>query len=445
MRNHLFFIALATTLTLFAGSARAQAPYVPSEGNLQSRKAFSEHRLGIFLHWGIYSTYAQGEWYLSTGHLDPDTYSEAAAGFYPARFDADAWARAFKEAGAGYVTMTSRHHDGFTMFKTAQTPFNIVDATPFGRDVAGELTQAVKSQGMRMHFYYSLIDWIRPDYPKDNSGVAKDPAKADYDAYFEFEKRQIRELLEQYHPQALWFDGQWDQGGRPFDWRMRELYDFIHGIDPDCMIGNNHHSAAVGGEDFQLFEKDLPGENKAGFSGGVTVSDSLPLEACETMNNNWGYHVADLNYKSVRTLVHLLVRGTSKGSNLLLNIGPQANGALPEPALDRLRGLGEWMRTYASTVDGCGVSPVPHQSWGVSTRRPGTVFLHILEPAAVPVSGNKGILVIPFQGKPTAVKSFPEGTPLKWKVDKDGFLSITIPTPDPSAIDTVIEITGTSL
>ena len=133
---------------------------------------------------------------------------------------------------------------------------------------------------MRMHYYYSLIDWIRPDYPKGNSGVAKDPAKADYDAYFEFEKRQIRELLEQYHPQALWFDGQWDQGGRPFDWRMRELYDFIHGIDPDCMIGNNHHSAAVGGEDFQLFEKDLPGENKAGFSGGATVSESLPLEAC---------------------------------------------------------------------------------------------------------------------------------------------------------------------
>ena len=163
------------------------------------------------------------------------------------------------------------------------------------------------------------------------------------------------------------------------------------------------------------------------------------------MNNNWGYHVADLNYKSVRELVHLLVRGASKGSNLLLNIGPQANGALPAPALDRLHGLGAWMRTYASTVDGCGISPVPPQSWGVSTYRPGTVFLHILEPAAIPVSGDKGILVIPIQGKPKAVKSFPEGAPLKWKVDKDGFLSITIPAPDPSAIDTVIEIVGASL
>lgn len=445
MLNRLSFLASAAAFALLAGGARAQAPYIPSEGNLQSRKEFSQHRLGIFLHWGIYSTYAQGEWYLSNSKLDPETYSEAAAGFYPARFDAAEWARAFKEAGAGYVTLTSRHHDGFTMFKTAQTPFNIVDATPFGRDVLGELTKAVKDQGMRMHYYYSLIDWIRPDYPKGNSGVAKDPAKADYDAYFEFEKRQIRELLEKYHPQALWFDGQWDQGGRSFDWRMRELYDFIHGIDPDCMIGNNHHSAAVGGEDFQLFEKDLPGENKAGFSAGATVSESLPLEACETMNNNWGYHVADLNYKSVRTLVQLLVRGASKGSNLLLNIGPEASGALPAPALDRLRGLGAWMRTYASTVDGCGVSPVPPQSWGVSTYRPGTVFLHILEPAAVPVFGDKGVLVIPFQGKPSAVKTFPAGTPLKWKADKDGFLSISIPAPDASAIDTVIEIDGASL
>ena len=134
MRNRLSFIAIAASLALLAGSARAQALYVPSEGNLQSRKEFSEHRLGIFLHWGIYSTYAQGEWYLSNSKLDPATYSEAAAGFYPARFDATEWARAFKDSGAGYVTLTSRHHDGFSMFKTAQTPFNVVDATPFGRD-----------------------------------------------------------------------------------------------------------------------------------------------------------------------------------------------------------------------------------------------------------------------------------------------------------------------
>ena len=432
--------ALAALVSVLEASA--QAPYVPSEGNLRSREEFAQHRLGIFLHWGIYSSYAQGEWYLSTGKLDPAVYSEAAGGFYPAGFDAAEWARAFKEAGAGYVTLTSRHHDGFSMFRTAQTPFNIVDATPYGRDVLGELTEAVKAEGMRMHYYYSLIDWIRPDYPKGHSGVAKDPAQADYDAYFQFEKRQIRELMEQYHPQALWFDGQWDHESDavPFGWRMRELYDFIHGIDPDCLVGNNHHRAIVEGEDFQIFENDLPGENKAGLSG-QSVSSRVPLETCDTMNGMWGYKVNDLHYKSVPTLARLLVKAASKGANLLMNIGPQANGKLPELALDRLRGLGEWMKVYAPTVDGCGVSIVPPQSWGVSTMRPGTVFLHVLDASALPVSGDKAVIVLPFDAKIASVKRFPEGTPLKWAVDKEQFLTVRLPVPDTSIIDTVIEIT----
>ena len=333
MGKKIFICALVIWTALFYGTdVWAQGPYVPSEGNLKSREELTQHRLGIFLHWGIYSTYAQGEWYLSRGHLDPEVYSEAAGGFYPGSFDAAEWARAFKEAGAGYVTLTSRHHDGFSMYRTAQSPFNVVDATPFGRDVLGELTEAVKAEGLRMHYYYSLIDWIRPDYPKGHSGIAKDPAKADYDSYFEFEKRQIRELMEQYHPQALWFDGQWDHetDAVPFQWRMRELYDFIHGIDPDCLVANNHHRAIVEGEDFQIFENDLPGENKGGLSG-QTVSTRVPLETCDTMNGMWGYKVDDLNYKSVPTLVRLLVRAASKDANLLLNIGPQANGKLPVP------------------------------------------------------------------------------------------------------------------
>ena len=442
MGKKFFMVALTVWAALATiCEASAQGPYVPSEGNLKSREELTQHRLGIFLHWGIYSTYAQGDWYLSRGHLDPEVYSEAAGGFYPGSFDAAEWARAFKEAGAGYVTLTSRHHDGFSMYRTAQSPFNVVDATPFGRDVLGELTEAVKAEGLRMHYYYSLIDWIRPDYPKGHSGIAKDPAKADYDSYFEFEKRQIRELMEQYHPQALWFDGQWDHetDAVPFQWRMRELYDFIHGIDPDCLVANNHHRAVVEGEDFQIFENDLPGENKGGLSG-QTVSTRLPLETCDTMNGMWGYKVDDLNYKSVPTLVRLLVRAASKDANLLLNIGPQANGKLPELALERLRGIGAWMKVYAPTVDGCGSSPIPPQAWGVSTMRPGTIFLHILNASALPVSGNQAVIVVPATGKIASVKSFPEGTALAWKVDKDQFLTVKLPVPDASAMDTVIEI-----
>lgn len=153
MKRFAMTLALAV---LAAASAFAQ--YVPTEGNLESRKDFHERRLGIFLHWGIYSTYAQGEWYLQNAQLDSAAYMAAAGGFYPAKFDAAEWAEAFADAGAGYVTFTSRHHDGFSMYGTKQSHFNIVDASPFGRDVLGELTEAVKARGMRMHYYYSLID-----------------------------------------------------------------------------------------------------------------------------------------------------------------------------------------------------------------------------------------------------------------------------------------------
>ena len=423
------------------GSFGQTAPqaYVPTDSNLKARERFAGHRLGIFLTWGIYSTYAQGEWYLSTGKLDPEAYKEAAEGFYPVRFDATAWARAFKDAGAGYVTFVSRHHDGFALFKTAASPFNIVDGTPYGKDITGMLTEAVKAEGMDMHIYYSIIDWCRDDYPKGNSGIEKDPAKADYNHYFEFEKAQIRELMTQYRPSAIWLDGLWDRKPGTFSWRMEELYRFIHGIDPACLVGNNHHLFPLDGEDFQMFERDLPGENKAGLSG-QEVSSAMPLEMCQTMNGAWGYKIMDQKYKSVRDLAHLLVRAAAKGSNLLLNIGPQANGELPAPALDRLKGMGAWMRVFSGTVDGTDKTAIPEQPWGVSTRTATSVFLHILAPEALPSDGKTAVLVIPFGEKVAGVTDYQSGANRTWKASKDGFLTISLPAPDAKEIDTVLEI-----
>lgn len=430
------FWALFACLALCAPLARAQ--YVPSEGNLQSRKEFSQRRLGIFLHWGIYSSYAQGEWYLSTHQLDTSAYKQAAGGFYPAQFDAAAWADAFREAGAGYVTLTSRHHDGFSMYATRQTPFNIVDATPFGRDPLKELTEAVHARGMRMHYYYSLIDWIRPDYPKGSSGVAKDPSRANYNHYLDFEKAQLRELLA-YGPEAIWFDGKWDHDGEPdFPWQLESLYSLIHGIDPSCLVGNNHHSLPIDGEDFQMFERDLPGENKSGYSGGQGVSEQVPLETCETMNSAWGYRVDDPHYQSVKQLVHLLVRAASKGANLLLNIGPQANGQLPAPALERLKGMGAWMAENGHTVNGCGATGIPPQAWGVSTGSGKNLYLHILEPGNLVSDGQRAVITVPFNAKPAKVTL--GAAKLPWTLSKDGFLSITLPQPDPETIDTIITI-----
>lgn len=430
------FLWLFLVACLPLGALMAQ-DYVPTEANLKNRQDFEDDRFGIFLHWGIYSMYAQGEWYLNTGGLNNEEYSQAAHGFYPSRFDAKAWVKAFKDAGARYICITSRHHDGFSMFKTAASNYNIVDGTPFGRDVLAELSQACKEEGIKFHVYYSLLDWIREDYPIGNTGhkTGRKGDHPDYNSYFNFMKGQIREILTNYGDvRALWFDGYWDHSdgkSATFDWRMRELYDYIHSIKPACLVGNNHHIATIPGEDFQMFERDLPGENKAGLSS-ESVIGRLPLEMCQTMNGMWGYKVADLNYKSVKDLIHLLVRCASKGSNMLMNIGPRADGTLPDLSLDRLKGMGQWLRQYGESVYGTGASIVPEQKWGVSTQNDKSVYLHVF-------SCDSTAINVPITQKIKSVTALQNATPLKYKTRKGEGIVIDMPKLE-DEIDYIIKV-----
>lgn len=372
--------------------------YIPTKENLEARQEFDSFRFGIFLHWGIYSEFAQGEWYLEDGKLKNDEYQKAASCFYPVLFDAEAWVKAIKDSGAKYITFTSRHHDGFSMWNTKESSYNIVEATPFKRDVVGELAEACRKEDIRLHIYYSLIDWSREDYPVGWTGhYSRDTLKPNYDHYFQFMKNQMRELLCNYEGvEGLWFDGIWDHGKdkTPFDWRMEELYEYIHYLKPHCLIGNNHHVDPIEGEDFQMFERDLPGENKSGFSKGQSVSQ-LPLEMCQTMNKSWGYNVADLEYKSSRELITLLVRASSKGSNLLLNIGPQPNGKLPDMALKRLKDIGLWIKKNGESI--YGTSRGEEYPWGVTTKKNNTVYLHVLE--------NTNQISMPLRHKPRGVNA----------------------------------------
>ena len=375
--------------------------YVPTDDNIQARKEFEGFRFGIFLHWGIYSEFGQGEWYLNNGKLKQEEYQKAASCFYPIRFHAKEWVRAIKDSGAKYITLTSRHHDGFSMWRTKVSPYNIVDATHFHRDVLGELADECEKEGIRFHLYYSLLDWMREDYPLGSTGQNTGRnLQPNYDSYFQFMKNQLRELLCDYrNVEGIWFDGYWDHNNdaKPFDWRMKELYDYIHSLKPRCLIGNNHHIATIEGEDFQMFERDLPGENTAGFSPNQTISQ-LPLEMCQTMNGNWGYNVGDLNYKSSRELITLLVRAASKGSNLLLNIGPQPNGELPAAALDRLKDIGVWMREHGESI--YGTTRGEEYSWGVTTRKGDVIYLHILKKTdsiTLPLDKKPSFVNVPFQ------------------------------------------------
>lgn len=415
-----------------AGAAETD-PYVPSAEIIQAQQEFSEARFGIFLHWGIYSMFGQGEWYLNYGPTHEE-YAKAARGFYPARFDAAEWVSAIKRSGARYICFTSRHHDGFSMWHTAQSPYNIVDATPFGRDVIKELAAECERQGIKLHLYYSHLDWGREDYPQGRTGhdTGRDSTKADWPRYYKFMNDQLTELLTGYGKiGAIWFDGWWDHDSdpQPFDWQLDEQYRLIHDLQPSCLVGNNHHQSPYPGEDIQIFERDLPGENTAGLSGQAI--SRLPLETCQTMNGMWGYKIADQNYKSPRTLIHYLVKTAGLGANLLLNIGPQPSGELPAAAVERLTAMGEWMDRYGETVYGTTSTGIEAGDWGTTTVKGNRLFVHVLAPGTTEV-------VIPSQYKVKKAFTFDGKEPVKMKKSADGTTLSMEPTPD--VIDHIIEL-----
>ncbi len=427
-------VTLSVLSLLVATMAIAQG-YQPTPENIAARQRMANHRFGIFLHWGIYSTYAQGEWYLNSG-INKDEYAKAASAFYPHRFNADAWVKAIKASGAKYITFTSRHHDSFSMFKTNESSYNIVDATPYGRDVMKELSAACEREDIDFHLYYSILDWIREDYPVGRTGLKTGRTyRPNYETYFKFMKNQVRELLTNYGDvKAIWLDGYWDHDSDsiPFDWRMPEFYRYIHALKPACLVGNNHHIYPLEGEDFQMFERDLPGENRAGLSG-QDIS-KLPLEMCQTMNGMWGYKVSDINYKSWTELVQTIVRAAAKGSNLLLNIGPQPNGELPLQALERLQKIGEWMKVNGETIYGTERGKIAEQNDIISTDKGNITYLHIL---AQPTDGVKVVL----DKKPRKVLAFKNKQSLRYTYDKKlHTLSLQLPEGADTSVDYIIEI-----
>ena len=429
-------LSFALTSLLFAHSIVAQENiYTPTVENLKARQEFADSKFGIFLHWGLYSMFAQGEWYLQNAGLNVDEYAKSADAFYPHRFDAKEWVSAIKEAGAKYICFTSRHHDGFSLWDTEQSEYNIVDATPFGRDVIKELADECHRQGIKLHLYYSHIDWTREDYPLGRTATTvtgRDKSKENWPAYYSFMNRQLTELLTNYGEiGAIWFDGHWDhdQDSIPFDWQLPQQYALIHKLQPACLVGNNHHIAPHEGEDIQIFERDLPGENKAGLSG-QDIS-RLPLEICQTMNGMWGYKIIDQNYKSSETLIRYLVSTAGKGANLLLNVGPQPNGELPAAAIERLKEMGKWTSKYGETIYGTTAGDIPVQDWGVTTRKGNRLFIHIFD-------CKETELFLPLQCKVKKAFTYDGKQPVKYKKSKQGITLIFDKAPE--GTDYIIEL-----
>jgi alpha-L-fucosidase len=305
------------------------------------------------------------------------------------------------------------------MWDTAESDFNIVDATPYGRDILKELARECRRQDIALHLYYSHADWSRDDYPRGRTAkgvTGRDESKISWEEYYGFMNRQITELLTNYGPiRAMWFDGWWDhdEDPTPFDWQLDEQYALVHKLQPSCLVANNHHQVPFEGEDIQIFERDLPGENTHGLSGQAV--SRLPLETCQTMNGMWGYKVVDQEYKSTETLIRYLVSAAGKGANLLLNVGPQPNGELPAVAVERLKQMGEWMAMYGDTIYGTEAGDVKPQEWGCTTRKGNRLFVHIFEL-------DEEVLYLPLTCKVTKAKNYITGEEIPFKREEWGII-----------------------
>lgn len=359
--------------------AQGQAGYQPSPTNLAARTWFQDARFGLFVHWGVYSVLGEGEWVMNEKKMPISEYEKLPPQFNPTEFDAAEWVALAKSAGMKYITITSKHHDGFAMFDSKLTDWDIVDRTPYKKDVLKMLAEECRRQGIKLFFYYSQLDWHHPDYfPRGRTGKFSDrPESGDWPRYIDFMDGQLRELLTNYGEiGGIWFDGHWD---RPqADWRLESTYRLIHGLQPAALIGSNHHLKPIPGEDFQMFEKDLPGQKTTGFNAEQEVG-ALPLETCETINGAWGYNKTDLRFKSTKSLIHYLVRAAGHNANFLLNVGPMPNGRIQPEFAVRLREIGKWLEKHGESVYGTRGGPISPRPWGVSTRRGEKVYLHVLD------------------------------------------------------------------
>ena len=389
MKKTLLFAACAASLLML------RADCSPETWNLEARQKFADQRFGVFIHWGLYANYAQGEWYLQQGKLDEMAYSRMMHGFCPSKFDAKEWVRVIKGAGAKYITITSRHHDGFSLWPTKVDDGYNIGLTPFKRDILGELSKACYEAGLQLNFYYSLMDWHRKDYP--SGGVAKvviGNQKGDYKSYKKFMMDQIAELIDSYHPGNIWFDGEWEHASckdgkwtRTQDWDFDAIYDLIH--SKKTLVANNNHQPIRPKEDIQLFERDLPGENGTGFSKDQTVAQDRPIEQCDVIQENvWGYRIGEKKFRTPEEVCAMICRSAAKDSNLLMNIGPDGSGQLPARAVEVMAEVGKWMAKNGEAIYGTRGGGLVKNADGTETaktRKGDKVFAITIKTGAFPV------------------------------------------------------------
>jgi len=400
-------------------------------------KWWREARFGLFIHWGVYAVPAGvykgeeisgiGEWIMQRAKIPVAEYAEYAKEFNPVKYDPDAWVRLAKEAGMKYLVITSKHHDGFALFDSKVTDWDIVDATPYGKDLLKPLAEACQKHDIKLGFYYSQAqDWHHPGGAAAG-GHWDEAQEGDMNEYIRnIAVPQVKEILTNYGPiSILWWDTPVDMNEE----RAKMLIPLLE-IQPD-IITNNRLGGGFEG-DFSTPEQHIP-------DTGIPGKD---WEVCMTMNDTWGYKSGDDNWKSTQTLIQNLVDIASKGGNYLLNVGPTAKGEIPQPSIERLKEIGQWMKVNGDAIYGSQASPFSRPDWGRCTRKEHdnktTLYLHVFDlptdgKLSVPVSNDvlSCYLMADKSQKFSSVKS------------EDGLIiELTGDAPDENCSVVVLEIQG---
>lgn len=370
-------------------------------------KWFMDARFGMFIHWGLYAIPGRGEWVFSDEQIKPEVYETYFKEWNPVHYDAKEWARVAKNAGMKYAVLTTKHHEGFCLFDSQYTDYKSTN-TKCGRDLVREYVDAFRAEGLKVGFYYSLLDWHHSDYPaygdmyhpSRNDEARKDGEKnKDFNRYLEYMHNQVRELMTNYGKiDLLWFDFSYE-GHMGEDWRGKELVKMVRELQPDIIMNgrleaNGESYGSVMTDEPNIFSGDFAcPEMIIPMKGLRTPSGrEIPWEACFTMNNNWGYTPMDLHKKTASQIIRKLVECTSKNGNMILNVSPTPRGEIPKWQTDILSEVGEWMHANSDSIYGCGMSEFEKPEWGRYTQKGNKLYAHVLEDCvgAIALPGVKG-------------------------------------------------------
>lgn len=353
-------ILLAVMCSFFLLTADAQQNFLnESKPERDTRMAWwRDATFGMFIHWGAYAVPAGsyngkeygriGEWIMHSANIPIPAYENFVKQFNPVQFNAKEWVNIAKKAGIKYIVITSKHHDGFSIWDSKVTDYDIMDASPFKRDILKELTDACKEAGIKMCFYHSIMDWHQPDAESKKDYTHQNSPNPNFAKYREeYLKPQLKELIQKYDPAVLWFDGEWipewteDQG--------RDLYNFLRSLKPDLIINNRVGKGRAGMQGMNKYQ-DAAGDFGTPEQEILEGTSDTDWESCMTMNDTWGFKKNDNNWKSSETLIHNLIDIAAKGGNYLLNVGPTAEGLIPAASVDRLKDMGNWLNINGEAI-----------------------------------------------------------------------------------------------